>query len=210
MLVEIFVFLARGAFSRAADMSRLDLAFAKKSIASRTFLGGPAHAFDFLVGVGFFPIGGRVRLVVGETLFPEEEPMTTAAGMIERLLGPTVLTPGLKAGRAFLAFAGVVSITVVVETRLAFDAKITLAQETRERVTPVVVVPYFDEHDLFGLGGTLEDDLVLMVHGQDDELVVDEMALKGFEFGQPARSFGNAGLAMEFSGVSFLNGSASS
>ena len=183
MLVEIFVFLARGTFGRATDVPRLDLAFAKKSIASRTFLDGPAHAFDFLVGISFLSVGGRVRFVVGETLFPEEEPITTATGVLERLSGSTVRTSGLMTGGAFLTFAGVVSVTVVVETRLAFDAKISLAQETWERVTTVVVVPYFDEHDLFGLGGTLEDDLVLMVHGQDDELVVDEMALKGFEFG---------------------------
>ena len=73
----------------------------------------------------------------------------------------------------------------------------------------MVMVSYFDEYDLFGLGRTLEDDLVLMVHGQDDDLMVKEMTLKGLEFGQPARPFGNAGLTMEVSGLSFLNGPAS-
>ena len=206
VLVEILVFFARGTFDRPADVSRLDLAFAKKSIASRTFLDGPAHAFDFLVGIGFFPVGGGVRLVVGETLFSEEEPMTAAAGVVERLPGATVWTPGLVTSGTFLAFAGVVSVTIVVETRLALDAKMSLAQETWERVAPVVMVLYFDEHDLFGLGGTFEDDLVLVIHGQDHELVVDEMSLKGFEFGQPARPFGNTSLLMEGSGLSGLDG----
>ena len=210
VLVEILVFFARGTFGGAADVSRLDLAFAKKSIASRAFLDRPAHAFDFLVGIGFLSVGGRVRLVVGETLFPEEEPMTTAAGILERLSRSTVRTSGLVTSGTFLAFAGVVSVAIIVETRLALDAIIPLAQETRERVTPVVMVPYFDEHDLFGLRRPLEDDLVLVIHGQDHDLMVDEIPLKRLEFWQPARSFGNASLAMKVSGVSFLNGSASS
>ena len=66
---------------------RLDLVVSKESIAFGAFLDGPAHAFDLFGGVGFFPVGGRVRFVIGETLFPEEEPMTTAAGMVERLSG---------------------------------------------------------------------------------------------------------------------------
>ena len=210
MLVENVILFARGTFGRTADVPCLDLTFSKKSIASRAFLDGPAHAFDLFGGIGFFPVGGRVRFVVGETLFPEEEPMTTAAWVVERLPRSTVLTPGLVTGGTFLAFARVVSVVVIVETRLALDAKMSLAQETWERVTPVVVPTHFDEHDLFGLERTLEDDLVLMVHGKDDDLMVDEMTLKRLEYGQPARPFGNAGLLMEVSGLSFLNGSASS
>ena len=132
MLVENVVLFARGTFGRAADMPRLDLTFSKKSIASRAFLDGPAHAFDLFGGIGFLSVGGRVRVVVGETLFPEEEPMTTAAWVGQRRLRvcSIVLTPGLVTGRAFLAFAGVVFVAIVVETRLALDAKITLTQET--------------------------------------------------------------------------------
>ena len=70
----------------------------------------------------------------------------------------------------------------------------------------MVVLTHFDEHDLFGLRRTFEDELVLVIHGQDHDLMVDEMTLKGLEFGQPARPFGNAGLTMEVSGLSFLNG----
>ena len=130
--VEIAVLFARGTFGRPADVVCLDLVGAKKSIAFEAFLDGPAHAFDLLGGIGFFPVGGRVRFVVGKTLFPEEEPMTTAAGMVQRRLraGSIILTPGLVTSGAFLAFAGVVFVAVVVETRLTLDAKISLAQET--------------------------------------------------------------------------------
>ena len=209
MLVENAIFFARGEFGRAADVPRLDLAFSKKLIASRAFLDGPAHAFDLFGGIGLFPVGGRVRFVVGETLFPEEEPMTTAAWVVERLPGATIRTPGLQTSGTFLAFAGVVLVIVVVEASLALNTKLILTQETWERVTPVVVLTHFDEHDLFGLRRSLEDELVLMVHGQDHDLMVDEMALKGLEFGQPARPFGNTSLPMEVAGLSCLDGFAS-
>ena len=209
MGVEIVIFFAGGAFGRTADVPRLDFAGAEETVAFGAFLDGAAHAFDLFVVIGLFPVRGQVRFMVGETLFSEEEPMTTATGVLERLPGSTVRTPGLKAGGAFLAFAGVVFVVIIVETRLALDAKLILTQEAWERVTPVVVLTHFDEHDLFGLGRSLEDELVLMVHGQDHDLMVGEMTLKRFEFGQPARPFGNAGLTIEVSGLSFLNGSSS-
>ena len=84
MGVEIVIFFAGGAFGHTAHVSRLDLAGAEETVASRAFLGGPAHAFDLFGWIGFLSVGGRVRFVVGETLFPKEEPMTTAAGILER------------------------------------------------------------------------------------------------------------------------------
>ena len=133
--------------------------------------------------------------------------MTTAAGILKRLPGATIWTPGLKTGGTFLAFAGMAIVVVVLKAGLALDAKLILTQEAWERVTPVVVLTHFDEYDLFGLRRTLEDDLVLVVHGQDDDLMVGEMSLKRLEFGQPVRPFGNAGLTMELSGLPCLNGS---
>ena len=99
-----------------------------------------------------------------------------------------------------------VMVVIVVETGLALNAKLILAQETWERVTPVVVLAHFDEHGLFVPGRTLEDELVVVIHGQDHDLMVGEMALKSLEFGQPARPFGNTSLAMEVSGLLRLNG----
>ena len=209
VLVENVVFLARGAFGRTAHVPRLDLARSEESVASRAFLDGPAHAFDLFVGVGFFHVGGGVRAMIGQTLFSKEEAMTTATGMVEQLPGSIVLTPGLQTGGTFLAFAGVVTVAIAVKTGLALDAKLISTQETWERVTPVIVLAHFDEHDLFGLGRPLEDELVLVICGQDDDLMVGEMTLKSVEFGQPARPFGNVDLAMEVSGLSCLNGFAS-
>ena len=143
-------------------MTRLNLTGSEESVTSRTFLGGPAHAFDFFGGVCFLPVGG-VGAVIGQTLLPEEEPMTTAAWMIERLTRAIVLTPGLETSGTFLAFAGMVSVIIVLKTRFALDAKLILAQETWERVAAVVVLAHFDEHDLFVLGRTLEDDLLFII-----------------------------------------------
>ena len=156
MGVEIAEFFARGAFGRTTHVPRLDLTGPEESVASRAFLGGHAHAFNFLGAVSFLSVGGGECAVIGQTLFPEEEPMTTAAWMIERLPGTIVLTPGLETGGTFLAFAGVVPVVIVIETRLAPDAKLILPQETWERVTSVVVLAHFDEHDLFVLGGPLK------------------------------------------------------
>ena len=119
------------------------------------------------------------------------------------------MTPGLETGGTFPAFAAMVIVVIVVEIRLALDGKLIRTEETWERVTPVVVLTHFDEYDVIVLGRTLEDDLVLVIHGQDHDLMTGEMPLKSLEFGQPARPFGNAGLAMEFFGLSGLNGSAS-
>ena len=96
--VEIAVFFARGAFGGFAHVPRLDLAGSEESVASRTFLDGAAHVFDFFGGVGLLAVGGGVRAVVGQTLFPEEEPMTTATGMVERLPGGWSLSPGTRFG----------------------------------------------------------------------------------------------------------------
>ena len=77
--VEIVEFFARGAFGRTAHVTRVDLAGSEESVASGAFLGGPAHAFDLFGRVGFCPVGGGVRAVIGQALFSEEEPTTTPA-----------------------------------------------------------------------------------------------------------------------------------
>ena len=96
-------------------------------------------------------------------------------------------------------------VIIVFKTGFALDTKIVRSEKSWERIASVLVVPHFDENDLFGLGRTFEDDLVLMIHGQDHDLIVGEMTLKGFEFGQPTRTFGNTSVAMECFGFSFLN-----
>ena len=212
MGVEIAVFFARGAFGGSAHVTRLDLARSEESIASWTFLLGPADAFDLFVGIGFFSVGDGIGTMIVQTTFPEEEPMATSARMFERIGGSSskVLALGLAAGGTFLTNARMVMVVVVMKSGFAFDAKMMRAKKSWKGIASVVVLSHFDENDLFGLGRTFEDDLVLLIHGQDYDLIVDEMTLKGVEFGQPARTFGNVSIAMECFGLSFLNGSSSS
>lgn len=150
--------------------------------------------------------------MIVQTTFPEEEPMATSARMFERIgeSSSKVLTLRLEAGGTFLANARMVMVVVVVKSGFALDAKMMGAKKSWKGIASVVVLAHFDENDLFGLGRTFEDDLVLLIHGQDHDLMVDEMTLKGVEFGQPARTFGNVGVPMECFGLSFLNGSSSS
>lgn len=208
MGVEIAVFFARGAFGGSAHVTRLDLARSEEPIASWTFLLGPTDAFDLFVGVGFLSVGDGVGTMIVQTTFPKEEPMATSAWMFERIGGSSskVLTLGLEASGTFLTNARMVMIIVIFKTGFTFDAKMMGAEKSWKGIASVVVLSHFDENDLFGLGWTFEDDLVLMIHGQDHDLIVDEMTLKGVEFGQPARTFGNVGVAMECFGFTFLNG----
>ena len=74
-------------------------------------------------------------------------------------------------------------VIIVSVTGFAVKAKMIGSEETWEGITTVVMTTHFDENDLFVLGWTLEDDLVVVIHGKDDDLVIDEMTLKGSEFG---------------------------
>ena len=82
------------------------------------------------------------------------------------------------------------------------------SEEPWKRITTVVMVGHFDENDAFVLGRTLEDDLIVVIHGKDHDLVVGEMTLEGGEFGYSARSLGYTRVAMECLSLSFLKGSA--
>ena len=84
------------------------------------------------------------------------------------------------------------------------------SEEPWEGITSMVMLPHFDEDNLFVLGRTLENDLVVVIHGKDHDLVVSEMTLKSSEFGYSARSLGYTRVAMECLGLSSLKGSASS
>ena len=83
------------------------------------------------------------------------------------------------------------------------------SEEAWEGITSVVMGSHFDEDDLLVLGRTLENDLIVVIHGKDHDLVSCEMTLKGSEFGYSARSFGYTRVAMECLGLTFLKGSAS-
>ena len=111
-------------------------------------------------------------------------------------------------GGAFLALAGMMSVVIVFVTGLAVKAEVFGAEEAWDGITSMVMTAHFDEDDLLVFGWTLENDLIVVIHGKDHDLVVGEMPLKRSEFGQSARSLGYTRLAMECLGLTFLKGSA--
>ena len=82
------------------------------------------------------------------------------------------------------------------------------SEEAWEGITSVVMITHFDEDDLLVLRRTLENDLIVVIHGKDHDLVMGEMTLKRGEFGHSARSLGYARVAMQCLGLTFLKGSA--
>ena len=62
-------------------------------------------------------------------------------------------------------------------------AKMIGSEKPWEEITTVVMVTRFDEGNVFVLGRTLEDYLVVVIHGKDHGLVVSEMMMKGSVFG---------------------------
>ena len=86
-------------------------------------------------------------------------------------------------GGAFLAFAGMVIDIILDIAGFTVKAKMIGSEKPWEGITTVVMVTHFDEDNVFVLGSTLEDDLVVVIHGKDHDLVVSEMMLKGSVFG---------------------------
>ena len=84
------------------------------------------------------------------------------------------------------------------------------SEEAWEGITSVVMITHFDEDDLLVLGRTLENNLIVVIHGKDHDLVIGEVTLKGSEFGYSARSLGYTRVAMECLGLTFLKGSTTS
>ena len=76
----------------------------------------------------------------------------------------------------------VINIIVFV-TGFTVKTKMIGSEKPWEGITSVVMVTHFDKNNVFVLGRTLEDDLVIVVHGKDHDLMVREMTLKGSEFG---------------------------
>ena len=86
-------------------------------------------------------------------------------------------------GGTFLASARMMSDIIGFVTGFTVKTKLIGAEKPWEGITSMVMFTHFDEDDLFVLGWTFEDDLVIVIHGKDHELVLGEMTLKGGEFG---------------------------
>ena len=101
-------------------------------------------------------------------------------------------------------------VIVVFVTGFTVKAKMFGSEEPWEGITSVVMVTHFDEDDLLVLGRTLENDLVVVIHGKDHDLVRCEITLKSSEFGYSTRTLGYTRIAMECLSLVPLKGSASS
>ena len=86
-------------------------------------------------------------------------------------------------GGAFLAFARMMIDIIVFVIGFTVKTKMIGSEKPWEGITSMVMITYFDEDDLFISGWTFEDDLVGVIHGKDDDLMLCEMTLKGGEFG---------------------------
>ena len=71
----------------------------------------------------------------------------------------------------------------VLKLFLALDAEINGPEESWEGITTVVVFSHFDENDLFVLGRSFEDDLILLIQREYNETIVGKMTLKGLGLG---------------------------
>ena len=59
----------------------------------------------------------------------------------------------------------------------------TATQKSRQGITSVIVFADFNEYDTLVLRGSFKNDSVVVIQGEDDDLVIDEMGLKSSEFG---------------------------
>ena len=101
-----------------------------------------------------------------------------------QLTGCKVGTFCLVTGGTFLASAGMMSVVIVFVTGMAVKAEVFGSEEAWEGITTVVMAAHFDEDDLLVLGWTLENDLIVVIHGKDHDLVMGEMTLKRGELSQ--------------------------
>ena len=99
-------------------------------------------------------------------------------------------------------------VIVVFVTGFAVKAEVFGSEEAWDGITSMVMAAHFDEDDLLVLRRTLENDLIVVIHGKDHDLVIGEMTLKRSEFGHSTRSLGYARVAMQCLGLTFLKGSA--
>ena len=179
------VLLARGAFGGPAHVTRFDLAFSKKSVAGGTLAEGVTHGLDLFGGVGSASVGGGKHVMVAHTLFTEEFAMASRARVtgFSSVTLQVIVALGLATRATFLAVAGMMTDVIGIETFLALDAEMNGPEESWEGIAAMIVVSHFDENDLFVLGRSFEDDLILLIHREYDEAIVGEMTLKGLDLG---------------------------
>ena len=194
MFGEIMILLAGGAFTGPTDVARFNFVGTEEPVTDGTLTYGGTHRFDLFGSVGSFPVGGGIHVMVTQALLAKELAMasrTSVTGLLSTTL-VIITTLGLATSATFLSLARMMLYVIVIETGLALDAKVITPNESWEGIAPVIVFSHFDEDDLFVLGRSFENDLVVVIHREYDDLIIGEMTLKSLEFGQPAWTFGDA------------------
>ena len=181
MLTEIAVLFAGRTFGGTTHVTRL--VGTEESVTLVAFAYGIADALDAFRSVGSLSVGDGVHVMIAHTLFSEEGALTCRALVTRDLSRNKVHASRLFASVTFLAFTRVMRVIVVVVPGFAIDAKINTPQEPRQGIASVVMLSHFDENDVFISGWSFEDDLIIVVQGQDGDLVVGEMFLEGVDFG---------------------------
>ena len=122
--------------------------------------------------------------MVTQALLAKEFAMPSRTGVTGHLSTALVIitTLGLATSATFLSLARMMLYAICIETGLALDAKVTTSHEAREGIAPVIVISHFDEDDLFVLGWSFGNDVVVVIHREYDDLIIGEMALKRFDF----------------------------
>ena len=183
MFTEVVVLFAQRTFGGAAHVTRFDLVGSEESVTLFTLAYGTADTFDAFSHLGSFPVGGGIDVMIPHTLFSEEGAVTSRALVTRDLPWSKVHASRLMTRVTFLAFAPVMRVIVFLVTGFTIDAKMNSTQESREGITPMVMISHFDENDVFISGWSFEDDLIIVVQGQHNDLVLGEMFLEGVNFG---------------------------
>jgi len=153
--------------------------------------------------VAFVPEELAMRQSAG---FCGEWELARFQGLFESLV--IVAIVAFTGGTPF-SLAGMMMDVVVIETAITLVTEIRLFEEPFVGIAAVIVFTVFEEPYDLGIvrrWWSFVNDHVGFVHRHDFDLVVGECLLKLFEFGDTARSFGYASLAMKFLGTSGLNG----
>ena len=183
MLTEIVVLFARRTFGGTAHVTRFDLVGSEESVTVFAFAYGTANTFDFFRRISSRSVGGGIHVMIAHALFSKEGAVTSGALVTRDLSWSKVHASRLFASVTFLAFTRVMRVIVVLVTGFTIDAKVNTTQEPRQGITSVVMLSHFDENDVFISGRSFEDDLIIVIQGQHDDLVLGEMFLKGVDFG---------------------------
>ena len=183
MFAEIVVLFAGRTFGGTAHVTRFDLVRSEESVTLVAFAYGSANTLDVFSRIGSLSVGGGVRVMIAHTLFSEEGASASRALVTRDLPWSKVHASRLFTSVTFLAFTRVMRVIVLLVTGFTIDAKMNTAQESTQGITSVVMLSHFDENDVFISGWSFEDDLIIVVQGQHDDLVVGEKFLKGVDFG---------------------------